>query len=167
MTGTTSSADVWEAYPFSWLRCQLFRAADDLLLSVDKVCQLFQTFVARVRQFSQGFCIRNDFDKVACGSVLGLVDRVRDGAVAGHIPFLKAQLLRVKDGLEEITPGLMRVSGGGDWYDLDLSAATTMGDVVTLISGTDVDGRTLAASLTTDGIRVEYADGLGGWSCHC
>ena len=61
-----------------------------------------------------------------------------------------------------ITPGLMRVSGGGDWYDLDLSAATTMGDVVTLISGTDVDGRTLAASLTTDGIRVEYADGLGG-----
>lgn len=63
---------------------------------------------------------------------------------------------------EGITPGLMRVSGGGDWYDLDLSAATTMGDVVTLISGTDVDGRTLAASLTTDGIRVEYADGLGG-----
>lgn len=61
-----------------------------------------------------------------------------------------------------ITPGLMRVSGGGNWYDLDLTAATTMGDVITLISGTDVDGRTLAASLTTDGIRVEYADGLGG-----
>ncbi|MCP4194352.1 MAG: flagellar hook protein, partial [Planctomycetaceae bacterium] len=67
--------------------------------------------------------------------------------------------MRYGDG---ITPGLLRVSGGGEWYDLDLSAATTMGDVVTLISGTDVDGRTLAASLTTDGLRVEYADGLGG-----
>ena len=71
------------------------------------------------------------------------------------------RLVDMRNG-EGITPGLMRVSGGGDWYDLDLSAATTMGDVVTLISGTDVDGRTLAASLTTDGIRVEYADGLGG-----
>ena len=67
--------------------------------------------------------------------------------------------MRYGDG---ITPGLLRVSGGGDWDDLDLTAATTMGDVVTLISGTEVDGRTLAASLTTDGIRVEYADGLGG-----
>jgi len=37
-----------------------------------------------------------------------------------------------------------------------------MGDVVTLISGADIDGRTLAASLTNDGIRVEYSDGLGG-----
>jgi len=37
-----------------------------------------------------------------------------------------------------------------------------MGDVVTLISGTDIDGRPLAASLTNDGIRVEYSDGLGG-----
>jgi len=61
-----------------------------------------------------------------------------------------------------ITPGLIRVSGGGNWHDLDLSAATKMGDLVTLISGTDIDGRTLAASLTADGIRVEYADGLGG-----
>ncbi|MAI30691.1 MAG: flagellar hook protein [Planctomycetaceae bacterium TMED240] len=67
--------------------------------------------------------------------------------------------MRYGDG---ITPGLIRVSGGGDWYDLDLSAATTMGDVVTLISGTLVDGRTLAASLTADGIRVEYVDGLAG-----
>ncbi|MAI72375.1 MAG: flagellar hook protein [Rhodopirellula sp.] len=67
--------------------------------------------------------------------------------------------MRYGDG---ITPGLIRVSGGGDWYNLDLSAATTMDDVVTLISGTDVEGRTLAASLTTDGIRIEYADGLGG-----
>ena len=63
---------------------------------------------------------------------------------------------------EGITPGPIRISGGADWYDLDLSAATTMGDVVTLISGTDIDGRTLAASLTNDGIRVEYSDGLGG-----
>ncbi|MGI9465587.1 MAG: hypothetical protein ACR2OA_00550 [Rubripirellula sp.] len=32
--------------------------------------------------------------------------------------------MRYGDG---ITPGLLRVSGGGDWYDLDLTAATTMG----------------------------------------
>ena len=57
---------------------------------------------------------------------------------------------------EGINPVPIRISGGGDWYDLDLSAATTMGDLVTLISGTDIDGRTLAASLTNDGIRVEY-----------
>ena len=30
--------------------------------------------------------------------------------------------MRYGDG---ITPGLIRISGGGDWYDLDLTAATT------------------------------------------
>ncbi len=72
-----------------------------------------------------------------------------------------SRLVDMRQG-KGITAGLIKVSGGGNWHDLDLSAATTMGDVVTLISGTNIDGRTLAASLTTDGIRVEYTDGLGG-----
>ena len=61
-----------------------------------------------------------------------------------------------------IEAGVIQFSGGGNWIELDLRSAATMGDVTNLISSTEVDGRALSATLTTDGIQVDYADGLPG-----
>jgi flagellar hook-associated protein 3 FlgL len=61
-----------------------------------------------------------------------------------------------------VTPGAIRISGGNNWQELDLRDASTIGDIVDIISTVEVEGRTLAASLTSDGIRIEYADGLAG-----
>ena len=59
-------------------------------------------------------------------------------------------------------PGVIQFSGGSNWQELDLLSAATIGDVADLISGVELDGRRLAATLTSDGIRIEYADGLAG-----
>ena len=61
-----------------------------------------------------------------------------------------------------VTPGILQFSSGGSWVDLDLRAASTIGDLVDMISTVQIDGRAISAALTADGIRVEYADGLSG-----
>lgn len=61
-----------------------------------------------------------------------------------------------------VTPGVIRLSGGGNWVDLDLRSAATIGDVVDLLSGAEVEGRALYPTLSADGLRIEYADGLPG-----
>lgn len=61
-----------------------------------------------------------------------------------------------------VTPGVIQLSGGGNWVELDLRASATIGDVANLISSVELEGRPLVASLTSDGIRIEYQDGLAG-----
>ncbi len=61
-----------------------------------------------------------------------------------------------------VTPGVIELSGGGNWVELDLRETATIGDVADLISSVELEGRPLAATLTSDGIRIEYADGLAG-----
>jgi flagellar hook-associated protein 3 FlgL len=61
-----------------------------------------------------------------------------------------------------VIPGAIRLSGGNNWVDLDLSSAATIGDVADLLSTVELEGRPISATLTLDGIRVEYADGLAG-----
>lgn len=61
-----------------------------------------------------------------------------------------------------ISTGIIRVSDGGDWVELDLRTANSVGDVVQALSGVDFDGRTLNVTLTADGMAIDFADGLGG-----
>ncbi len=63
---------------------------------------------------------------------------------------------------EGVEPGVIRLSGGGDFVDVDLRNAATIGDVADVISSIELEGRQLSASLTNDGIRIEYSDGLSG-----
>ena len=63
---------------------------------------------------------------------------------------------------EGVEPGVIRLSGGGNWVDLDLRDAATIGDVLSVISSLELEGRPLTTALTTDGIQIEYADGLPG-----
>ncbi len=63
---------------------------------------------------------------------------------------------------EGVSAGQIRISGGGNFVEVDMRSATTMGDIVDLISDVELDGRPIVASLTNDGIRIEYLDGLSG-----
>jgi flagellar hook-associated protein 3 FlgL len=73
----------------------------------------------------------------------------------------ETRLVDTRRGLG-VTPGQIRISGGGNFVEVDLRSATKMGDIVDLISGVELDGRPIVASLTDDGIRIEYVDGLSG-----
>ncbi|MEM1069113.1 MAG: flagellar hook protein [Planctomycetota bacterium] len=71
------------------------------------------------------------------------------------------RLIDLRQG-QGVTPGVIRLSGGNDWTNLDLTSAATIGDVVDLLNTVELEGRPLTASITVDGIRIEYSDGLAG-----
>ncbi len=72
-----------------------------------------------------------------------------------------SRLVDLRGGIG-VTPGVIRISGGTNWQELDLRSAATIGDVATLISNVEIDGRQLAATISNDAIRIEYSDGLAG-----
>ena len=61
-----------------------------------------------------------------------------------------------------VSPGVIRLSGGGNFETVDLTNAATIGDVASLISDVELEGRPIVATITNDGLRVEYEDGLAG-----
>ncbi|MGB7325056.1 MAG: flagellin hook IN motif-containing protein [Rubripirellula sp.] len=73
----------------------------------------------------------------------------------------ETRLVDLRKGLG-VTPGQIRLSGGGNYVDLDMRNASTIGDVADLISDVKLEGRPIVATITDDGIRIEYVDGLAG-----
>lgn len=73
----------------------------------------------------------------------------------------ETRLVDARRGLG-VTPGQIRISGGGNFVEVDLRDASSIGDIVDLISNVELEGRPIVASLTNDGIRIEYVDGLSG-----
>tara|TARA_R110002049_G_scaffold305056_1_gene501012 strand:- start:60493 stop:62448 length:1956 start_codon:yes stop_codon:yes gene_type:complete len=74
---------------------------------------------------------------------------------------LNTRLVDMRGG-RGVEAGAIRISGGGDWTEFDLRNASTIGDVVDIIDGAQIDGRALSVSIGTDSFRIEYADGLSG-----
>ncbi len=58
--------------------------------------------------------------------------------------------------------GVIKLSNGIDSTQVDLSNAYTLDDVTQAVNATQLGGRTIQASLTTTGLRIEYQDGLPG-----
>lgn len=61
-----------------------------------------------------------------------------------------------------ISPGIIRLSDGGDWVEVDLRSASSVGDVVYSLEALSFSGRQLDVSLSPDGMSIQFADGLGG-----
>jgi flagellar hook-associated protein 3 FlgL len=61
-----------------------------------------------------------------------------------------------------VEPGVIEISDGVDWQTVDMSKASTIGDVADLIEHIDLHGRELSVSIQNDAIRIEYLDGLPG-----
>lgn len=61
-----------------------------------------------------------------------------------------------------INSGVIRLSAGEDWVEVDLRRAGTVGDVTAALEAVSFDGRQLDVQVTADGLQIAYADGLGG-----
>lgn len=72
-----------------------------------------------------------------------------------------SRLVDVRQG-EGIQPGLMRVTDGSGWIDIDLRGSVTLGDIKQRIEAVELGGRALSFAIGTDSISLGYADGLNG-----
>ncbi len=61
-----------------------------------------------------------------------------------------------------VTTGVIRISNGGGWQEVDLTAAATINDVKDIMETIDVGGRKLSVTILNDGFQIEYQDGLPG-----
>ncbi len=71
------------------------------------------------------------------------------------------RLVDVRGG-RGVQTGVIRVSDGSGWQEVDLRSAATIGDIKDVLESLDLNGRQLAVTLQNDGFRVEYVDGLPG-----
>jgi flagellar hook-associated protein 3 FlgL len=86
--------------------------------------------------------------------VIGSVDL--NPTVRGSTP------LQSLNGGEGVAGGAIQIGDGINAVEIDLAKAYNLEDVVSKINTHQVSGRTLKATLTNTGIRVEYEDGLAG-----
>jgi flagellar hook-associated protein 3 FlgL len=61
-----------------------------------------------------------------------------------------------------IEPGVIRLTAGSGWTEVDLRGSVTIGDIAERISGVEFEGRQLAVDIGSDSITVRYADNLNG-----
>jgi len=75
-------------------------------------------------------------------------------------PATPLALLNRGDG---VRGGLIEFSDNVEQVELDLSNAYNLGEVADAINGKQLSGRTLLATVGTNGLEIEFADGLAGF----
>ncbi|MEY4566747.1 MAG: hypothetical protein RLY14_1717 [Planctomycetota bacterium] len=71
-------------------------------------------------------------------------------------------LLADLNGGKGVPKGIIRLTNGTNALDIDLSKANDIQDVMREITGKKVGTRELTTSLSPNGLRINYSDGLGG-----
>ncbi len=71
-------------------------------------------------------------------------------------------LLRDLNGRTGTTEGAIQFSDGVEIVQVDLAGSHRVSDILQKINATEVSGRQLSATLTSNGIRIDYADAGGG-----
>lgn len=92
---------------------------------------------------------------------LGLASTIVAGTAIGPAVDSQTRMVDLRGGLG-VEAGVLRVSDGGNWVDVDFRFAATMGDVVATLQSVNLGGRSLTAQVQPDGLSVGYADGLPG-----
>lgn len=98
---------------------------------------------------------------VSATESLGVGGTFLEGESLGAGLDMKTRLIDMRGG-KGVAPGVIRLSGGGEYQTIDLSNASTIGDVVDVLSNVELEGRPLNVSLDQDSIRIRYADDLPG-----
>jgi flagellar hook-associated protein 3 FlgL len=98
---------------------------------------------------------------IAGHEALGAFAVVMEGGPLNAVLTPESRLIDLRQGAG-VQPGILSLSGGGQYVDLDLRNAATIGDVLSVVEAVKLEGRQLTTSLTNDGIVIEYADGLPG-----
>lgn len=92
---------------------------------------------------------------------LGLAAPVVQGAELTTGMTASTRLVDARDG-RGIQPGVLRLSDGSEWIDVDLRGSVTIGDIADRIAAVEFSGRQLAVDVSDDALTVRYADGLFG-----
>ncbi|MFO0941116.1 MAG: hypothetical protein U0930_10140 [Pirellulales bacterium] len=121
----------------------VFSANDDHLNTISD----YNTVVTTNVSAQEAFGVRSN-------EIVGSVDL--DPSVALDTP-----LANLNQG-NGVRRGAISLGNGLENVELDLSTAHDLGDVVNKISGVTLGGRQLTATLSTNGIDIDYADGNGG-----
>jgi len=112
-----------------------------------------------------GQTITSGYSPIAIGvsgtESFGLALPIVSGPALQPALYSETSLADLRQG-KGISPGIIRLSDGGDWVELDLRTASTVGDVVQAIESVEFSGRTLDVALTPDGMTIDFADGFGG-----
>lgn len=70
--------------------------------------------------------------------------------------------LRDMRGGDGVTGGVIRLSDGNAWQNVDLRNAATIGDVADVLESIELGGRPLDVTINNASIEIDYADGLAG-----
>lgn len=92
---------------------------------------------------------------------LGIAENFFQGASLDAGLDRSSRLVDLRGG-KGVDPGLIRVSDGGNFIDVDLRSASSLGDVVDVLNAVKLNGRDLEVTIQPDGITVGFKDGLPG-----
>ena len=99
---------------------------------------------------------------------LGLAETVLLGSPSESSLARSSRLEDLRDG-KGVRPGLIRISDGGNFVDVNLREASTIGDIEDILEAVDLNGRSLTLDISADGITLSYTDVLWhtrGGRCH-
>ena len=98
---------------------------------------------------------------VTARETVGAFSTFLEGESLGAGLHRDTRLIDMRGG-KGVGTGVIRISGGGEYTDVDLSNASTIGDVSDVISSLEIDGRAISLTVQDDSVRLFYADGLSG-----
>ena len=92
---------------------------------------------------------------------LGLLSTFMEGQPLGAGLDARTRLVDMKAGAG-VSAGVIRVSDGNEFQEVDLSRAATVGDLEDILDEVSIGGRRLSLTISNDAVRLEYSDGLPG-----
>ncbi len=98
---------------------------------------------------------------VSGNEALGVYSTIIEGEPLQAALDRNTRLVDMKSGIG-VKAGVIRISDGSEWQTVDLSHASSIGDVKDVLEQLDLDGRSLTATISGDAIQIEYTDGLPG-----
>jgi flagellar hook-associated protein 3 FlgL len=104
-------------------------------------------------------------DLVAVGvsglDALGLGTKIFEGSSLNASLDRSTRLIDMRGG-QGVSAGILRLSDGGNFIDVDLRNASTLGDVVDVLNSVKLNNRSLNLSIQPDGLTLDFQDGLPG-----
>ena len=94
-------------------------------------------------------------------AALGIAEKFFQGEPLAAGLDHSSRLIDLRAG-QGVRPGLVRVSGGGNFVEVDLRTASSLGDIVDVLNAVKLNNRELEVTIQSDGITVGYKDGLPG-----
>lgn len=92
---------------------------------------------------------------------LGLGSKIFEGRSLNASLDRSTRLLDMRNG-QGVQPGLLRISDGGNFIDVDLRTASTLGDIVDVVNAVKLNDRSLSLTIQPDGLTLDFQDGLSG-----